>query len=163
MPAPAVVVVEVALAAQLWMGRGSDPRVPRPRRPPQRRGALWRRKARALVQPRGGGGVELSPVNRAINFHSAWRRPLLGHSGCWKPNHTMPGDLSTSMWVITDNSTFPQYYSHVWWRIGVSRKLSLGNYCTVGKILGEFAKKTKWSVLHQQWCLSSLFTQWSNK
>ena len=37
-PAPAVVVVQVPLAAQL--GRGSDPRVSRPRRPPQRRGAL---------------------------------------------------------------------------------------------------------------------------
>ena len=77
-------------------------------------------------------------------------------------DHTCPGDLPTSRWVFRDNSTFPQHYSHVWWRIGVSRKLSLGNYCTVGKISGEFAKKTKWSVLHQQWCLSSLFTQWSN-
>ena len=76
--------------------------------------------------------------------------------------HTMPGDPSTSMWVIRDNSTFPQHNSHVWWGIGVSRKLSLGNYCTVGKISGEFAKKTKWSVLHQQWSLWSLFTQWSN-
>ena len=57
--------------------------------------------------------------------------------------HTMPGDLSTSMWVITDNSTFPQYYSHVWWRIGVSRKFSPGNFCTFAKISGEFAKALK--------------------
>ena len=57
--------------------------------------------------------------------------------------HTMPGDLSTSMWVIRDNSTFPQYYSHVWWRIGVSRKLSPGNFCTIAKISGEFAKALK--------------------
>ena len=76
--------------------------------------------------------------------------------------HTMPGSPSTSMWVIRDNFTFPQHNSHVWWGIGVSRKLSPGNYCTVGKISGEFAKKTKWNVLHQQWYLSSLFTQWSN-
>ena len=61
--------------------------------------------------------------------------------------HTMPGELSTSMWVILDNSTFPKHYSHFWWRIGVSRKLSLGNYCTVGKISGEFTKALKMTFL----------------
>ena len=59
----------------------------------------------------------------------------------------MPGDLSTSMWVIRDNSTFPQYYSHVWWRIGVSRKLLPGNFCTIAKISGEFAKALKMTFL----------------
>ena len=42
----------------------------------------------------------------------------------WKKNkitfpltiHTCPGDLSTSMWVPRDNSTFLVHYSHVWWR-----------------------------------------------
>ena len=63
------------------------------------------------------------------------------------PCHTCPGDLSTSMWVPRDNSTFPQHYSHVWWRIGVSRKFSPGNYCTVGKISGEFTKALKMTFL----------------
>ena len=61
--------------------------------------------------------------------------------------HTCPGDLSTSRWVLRDNSTFPLHYSHVWWRIGVSRKLSPGNYCTVGKIPGEFPKALKMTFL----------------
>ena len=60
-----------------------------------------------------------------------------------KYDHTCPGGLSTSMWVIIDNSTFPQYHSHVWWRIGVSRILSPGNFCTIAKISGEFAKALK--------------------
>ena len=64
-----------------------------------------------------------------------------------KAGHTMPGDLSTSMLVIRDNSTFPQYYSHVWWRIGVSRKLSPGNFCTIAKISGEFAKALRATFL----------------
>ena len=53
----------------------------------------------------------------------------------------------TSMWGITDNSTFPQCYSHVWWRICVSQKLSLGNFCTIAKISGEFAKALKMTFL----------------
>ena len=44
-------------------------------------------------------------------------------------------------------STFPKYYSHVWWRIGVSRKLSPGNFCTFAKISGEFAKALKITFL----------------
>ena len=60
-----------------------------------------------------------------------------------KTDHTCPGDLSTSMWVCRDNSTFPQHYSHVWWRIGVSQKFSPGNFCTFAKISGEFAKALK--------------------
>ena len=60
--------------------------------------------------------------------------------------HITP-DLSTSMWVPRDNSTFPQHNSHVWWRIGVSRKFSPGNYCTVGKISGEFTKALKKTFL----------------
>ena len=57
--------------------------------------------------------------------------------------HTCPGDLSTSMWVCRDNSTFPHHYSHAWWRIGVSRKFSPGIFCTFAKISGEFAKALK--------------------
>ena len=58
-------------------------------------------------------------------------------------SHTCPGDLSTSMWVSTNNSTFPQHYSHVWWRIRVSQKFSPGKFCTFAKISGEFAKALK--------------------
>ena len=61
--------------------------------------------------------------------------------------HTCPGDLSTLMWVCSDNSTFPEYYSHVWWRIGVSRKLLPGNFCTFAKISGKFAKALKMTFL----------------
>ena len=73
-------------------------------------------------------------------------------NGCQRPKkwmtphespHTCPGDLSTSMWVSTDNSTFPQHYSHVWWRIRVPQKFSPGNFCTFAKISGEFAKALK--------------------
>ena len=57
--------------------------------------------------------------------------------------HTCPGDLSTSMWVPRDDCIFSQHYSHIWWRIGVSRKFSPGNFCTFAKISGEFAKALK--------------------
>ena len=57
--------------------------------------------------------------------------------------HTCPGDLSTTMWVPRNDSTFPQHYSHVWWRIRVSQKFSPGNFCTFAKISGEFAKALK--------------------
>ena len=61
--------------------------------------------------------------------------------------HTCPGDLSTSMWVSRDNSYFPHHYSHSRWRIYMSRKISLANFCTVAKISGEFAKALKMTFL----------------
>ena len=61
--------------------------------------------------------------------------------------HTCPGDLSTSMWVSRDDFNFQPYYSHSRWRIYMSRKISLANFCTVANISGEFAKALKMTFL----------------
>ena len=62
-------------------------------------------------------------------------------------NHICPGDLSTSMWVSRDDFNFQPYYSHSRWRIYMSRKISLANFCTVANISGEFAKALKMTFL----------------
>ena len=77
------------------------------------------------------------------------KRPLLWNKirTFSKPRSHNESDPSTSVWMIRDNSTFPQYYSNVWWRIRVSWKLSPGNFCTIAKISGEFAKALKMTFL----------------
>ena len=81
--------------------------------------------------------------NPKLVFFTEFNLPMI----LWFSVHTCPGDLSTSRWVFRDNSTFPHHYSHVWWRIWVSQKLSLANYCTVSKIPGEFKKALKMTFL----------------
>ena len=75
--------------------------------------------------------------------------------------HTCPGDLSTLMWVCSDNSTFPEYYSHVWWRIGGVPEIIAREFLHICQNFREICKSIKNDIFGLEFIqfISSLFTQ----